>query len=110
LTAPGKQTTARVDLITAGVSMHLKHLQVQGLKSFAGRAEFVFVDGITAIIGPNGSGKSNVADAIRWVLGEQSYSSRRGKRSADMIFAGSAEWFLTSYCVSGRPGGATPRF
>jgi chromosome segregation protein len=69
--------------------MHLKHLQVQGYKSFAGRAEFAFDDGVTAIIGPNGSGKSNVADAIRWVLGEQSYSTLRGKRTEDMIFAGS---------------------
>ena len=69
--------------------MHLKHLQVQGYKSFAGRAEFAFDAGITAIIGPNGSGKSNVADAIRWVLGEQSYSTLRGKRTEDMIFAGS---------------------
>ncbi len=69
--------------------MHLKHLQVQGYKSFAGRAEFVFDEGVTAIIGPNGSGKSNVADAIRWVLGEQSYSTLRGKRTEDMIFAGS---------------------
>jgi chromosome segregation protein len=70
--------------------MHLKHLQVQGYKSFAGRAEFAFDDGVTAVIGPNGSGKSNVADPFRWVLGEQSYSTLRGKRTEDMIFAGSA--------------------
>ena len=52
--------------------MKLHKLSLQGYKTFASRTEFVFDDGITAIVGPNGSGKSNIADALRWVLGEQS--------------------------------------
>ncbi|MBN1658779.1 MAG: chromosome segregation protein SMC [Anaerolineae bacterium] len=70
--------------------MRLEHLELQGYKSFASRTEFVFDGSITAIVGPNGSGKSNIADAIRWVLGEQSYRTLRGKRTEDMIFAGSS--------------------
>ncbi len=69
--------------------MRLKHLDLQGFKTFASKSEFVFPTGVTAIVGPNGSGKSNIADAIRWVLGEQSFSVLRGKRTEDMIFAGS---------------------
>ena len=69
--------------------MRLKRLVLQGYKTFASKTEFVFDEGITAIVGPNGSGKSNIADAVRWVLGEQSYSTLRGKRTVDMIFAGS---------------------
>jgi chromosome segregation protein len=69
--------------------MRLKKLVLQGYKTFASKTEFVFDEGITAIVGPNGSGKSNIADAVRWVLGEQSYSTLRGKRTTDMIFAGS---------------------
>lgn len=69
--------------------MRLKKLVLQGYKTFATKTEFVFDEGITAVVGPNGSGKSNVADAVRWVLGEQSYSTLRGKRTTDMIFHGS---------------------
>jgi chromosome segregation protein len=69
--------------------LRLKSLELQGYKTFASRSVFEFAGGITAIVGPNGSGKSNIADALRWVLGEQSYSLLRGKRTEDMIFAGS---------------------
>ncbi len=69
--------------------MRLKRLELQGYKSFASRTEFVLDSGITAIVGPNGSGKSNIADAIRWVLGEQSLHVLRSKRSEDLIFSGS---------------------
>src|SRR5512139_2761587 len=69
----------------------LKNLELQGFKTFASRTEFAFAGAITAIVGPNGSGKSNVADAIRWVLGEQSYSLLRAKKTEDMIFAGSEQ-------------------
>ena len=68
---------------------HLKSLELQGYKTFASRTLFEFGQRITAIVGPNGSGKSNIADAIRWVLGEQSYSLLRGKKNEDMIFSGS---------------------
>ncbi len=72
-------------------NMKLRKLALQGYKTFASRTEFVFDDGVTAIVGPNGSGKSNIADALRWVLGEQSYSTLRARRTADMIFAGSGQ-------------------
>jgi len=71
--------------------MHLKSLALQGYKTFAGRTTFELAERITCIVGPNGSGKSNIADAIRWVLGEQSYSLLRGKKTDDMIFQGSEQ-------------------
>jgi chromosome segregation protein len=71
--------------------LRLKSLELHGYKTFAARTNFVFADGITAIVGPNGSGKSNIADALRWVLGEQTYSLLRAKKTEDMIFAGSEQ-------------------
>lgn len=67
----------------------LKSLELNGYKTFANQTLFEFADTITTIVGPNGSGKSNIADSIRWVLGEQSYRLLRGKKTADMIFSGS---------------------
>jgi chromosome segregation protein len=64
-------------------------LDLQGYKTFARETNLVFPSRITAIVGPNGSGKSNVADSIRWVLGEQSYSLLRAKKTEDMIYSGS---------------------
>ncbi len=69
--------------------MRLKELELHGYKSFANRTNFHFPPGITAVVGPNGSGKSNIADGIRWVLGEQSFNLLRGKKTEDMIFSGS---------------------
>ena len=78
--------------------MLLTKLEINGFKSFAKKTELIFQTGITGILGPNGCGKSNMADAFRFVLGEQSARALRGKKVEDFIFGGTEKRKPLSYC------------
>src|SRR5579884_1160035 len=70
--------------------MYLRRLELYGFKTFAARTVLDFEHGVTAVVGPNGSGKSNLADAVRWALGEQNVRHVRCRQTEDLIFAGSS--------------------
>lgn len=78
--------------------MHLKHLEIQGFKSFPDKTKLSFTDGLTAVVGPNGSGKSNISDAMRWVFGEQSTKTLRSQKMEDVIFGGTQNRKSSGFC------------